>query len=194
MSEFLLFLRMGVDHVTEMNNTHHIFFLLSLFAIYPINQWVKIIILLTAFSLGHILSLLPVFLGTASISADFTVWMIPGLILLSAIMNFLQKSDKFKPGIFKMKYSSAIIFGFLNGTRFYQGLFKIPGSTVNHAGPLFSYNLGVELAQIFIVVIIVVVSLLFTDILKMKKREWQLTLTGIASGAAIVMLADHFSK
>lgn len=194
MSEFLLFIRIGVDHVVEMNHTHHIFFLLSLFAIYHIKQWVKIIILLTAFTLGHILSLIPVFIGIPAIPDDIIEWMIPLLVLSSAIMNFPQKSDKFKPGIFKMKYLSAIIFSFLNGTGFYQDLSKIPGNREYYAGPLFSFNLGVELAQIFTLVIIVVISLLFTDILKMKRREWILIVTGIASGAAMLMLADHFFK
>ena len=57
MSEFLLYFELGFDHILDLNGYDHLLFIVALCAIYVSSDWKKLLILVTAFTIGHSLTL-----------------------------------------------------------------------------------------------------------------------------------------
>ena len=57
MSVFELYLRLGIEHIADFKGYDHILFVLSISIVYSIKQWKKLLILITAFTIGHSLTL-----------------------------------------------------------------------------------------------------------------------------------------
>lgn len=192
MSEFQLYLRLGLDHIADIHSYDHILFIISLCIIYPIKQWNKILILITAFTIGHSITLALATLKIISIPTKLVEFLIPLTIFITAFINLLQKSDNFKPGTYKIKYLAALFFGFIHGMGFSNYLRSLLGKGDSLLIPLLSFNIGIELGQIFIDIIIITLSILIVDLMKVKRREWVLVLSGAAMGVASILMIDRF--
>jgi hypothetical protein len=192
MSEFQLYLRLGLDHIADIHSYDHILFLISLCVIYPIKQWNKILLLITAFTLGHSITLALATLRIISIPTKLVEFLIPLTIFITAFLNLLQKSDNFKPGTYKIKYLTALLFGLIHGMGFSNYLRSLLGKGESLAIPLLSFNIGIELGQIIIDLIIITLSILVVDLIKVKRREWVLVLSGAAMGVASILMIDRF--
>jgi len=103
MSEFYLFFRSGMGNIKNIHNYQHIMFLISLFAFYPVKKWKKILLLITAFKVGHCISLAFIFIKIFNMSMENINFFIPVIILISVSLNFPQKSDKFRSVIYKIQ-------------------------------------------------------------------------------------------
>ena len=57
MQPFPFYLQIGFEHISNLAGYDHILFLVALCAVYRLEQWRKIIILVTAFTLGHCVTL-----------------------------------------------------------------------------------------------------------------------------------------
>ena len=189
MSVFQIYLKPGLEHVADIRNYDHILFIATLFIVYPLSQWKKILLLLTAFTAGHIMALILASLKILSVSPGFVEFFFPALIFFSAIVNLFRKSEKFNPGIFKLKYLTASAFALIHGMSFSSHLAGL-GQEENFFLPLLLYNIGIELGQMLIIFTFTALSLLFVDLLKVKSREWILFISGVAIGAALIMIAD----
>jgi hypothetical protein len=192
MSVFHLYLKLGLEHIADIQSYDHILFIISLCIIYPLNQWSHILLLITAFTIGHSFTLALATLRIISVNVKLIEFLIPVTIFLSALMNLFQKSDKFKPGTFKIKYGVALFFGLIHGLGFSGYLRSMLGKEESIVLPLFSFNVGIELGQILIITCFIALSLLFVDLLKVKRREWVLVLSGIAMGVAMLLMKERF--
>ena len=192
MSEFQLYFRLGLDHIADIHSYDHILFIISLCIIYPVKLWNKILILITAFTIGHSITLALATLKIISIPAKLVEFMIPLTILITASLNLLQKSDNFRPGTYKTKYFTALFFGLIHGMGFSNYLGSLLGKGDSLTIPLLSFNIGIELGQIIVVLIIITLSVLVVDLMKVKRREWVLALSGAAMGVASVLMIDRF--
>ena len=192
MSEFQLYLRLGLDHIADIHSYDHILFIISLCIIYPIKLWNKILFLITAFTLGHSITLALATLKIISIPTKLVEFLIPLTIFITAFINLLQKSDNFKPGTYKFKYLTALFFGLIHGMGFSNYLRSLLGKGDSLVIPLLSFNIGIELGQIIIVLIIITLSILIIDLMKVKRREWVLVLSGAAMGVASILMIDRF--
>jgi len=192
MSEFQLYMNLGIEHIADIQSFDHILFIISLCVIYPIKQWKKILILITAFTIGHSLTLALASLKLISFDTRIIEFLIPVTIFLTASLNLLQKSDNFNSSLHKYKYLAALFFGLIHGLGFSNYLVSLLGETRNMIHPLFAFNCGIEIGQIIIVLLITALSLLFVDIFKTKRREWLLTWSGAAMGISAVLMIQRF--
>jgi ABC-type antimicrobial peptide transport system permease subunit len=192
MSVFQLYLRLGIDHIADIQSYDHILFVISLCIIYPIKHWKKLLILITAFTLGHTTTLILATLQILKIQTDVIEFLIPVTIFMTAFGNVLQKSDKFSSVSHRYKYALAMFFGLIHGLGFSNYLRSMLSKEEGLLGPLLSFNIGIELGQIIIVAIIVGLTILAVDILGVKRREWNLIFSGAAMGIALIMGIERF--
>ncbi|MFC2117045.1 HupE/UreJ family protein [Bacteroidota bacterium] len=191
MSLFELYLRLGFDHIADLIGYDHILFIITLCGVYKINQWRKVIILVTAFTIGHSVTLALATLKILNIPTDIIEFLIPVTIFITAFGNIIQKQDNVSKQLHYFKYSAALFFGLIHGLGFSNYLRSLLGLEDNIIGPLFSFNLGIESGQLIIVLAILAVSYFLTEVLKVKRREWNLVISGIGLGISLILMIER---
>jgi hypothetical protein len=192
MSSFHLYLKLGIEHIADLRGFDHILFLLALCAVYKLFQWKKVIILVTAFTVGHSLTLVLATLDLIHFSSDAIEFLIPITILLTCIGNLLQKSDKISSKAHFFKYGVALFFGLIHGLGFSFYLRSLLGQEDSIVGPLFAFNIGLELGQLIIVLIVLLITWFLVTILHIKHREWNLVLSGAGAGISLILIMERW--
>jgi len=192
MSIFELYLRLGISHIADFKGYDHILFIITLCSVYPLGEWKRILILITAFTIGHSLTLLLATLGLVHISSSLIEFLIPLTIFLTAAGNIISRKEMVGRGLHLLKYSLALFFGLIHGLGFSNYLHSLLGAESHIVMPLFAFNVGIELGQIMIVTALIVLSWIFINLLKVNRREWNLVLAGAGLGIALVLMADRF--
>ena len=168
MTEFELYLRLGFEHISDLKGYDHILFVIALAAVYPLREWKHLLILVTAFTIGHSVTLALSTLGWVNVDADLIETLIPITIFITAALNiaerFAKDPDKALQRDWRMKYALAIGFGLIHGLGFSNYLRAILGGEQSLVLPLFSFNIGLEIGQLVILVITFVVSGIVTGL------------------------------
>lgn len=164
---FKEYLKLGIEHILDPNGIDHVLFLLVLVILFSLKNWKQVIVLATAFTIGHSLTLAFSALGWISTSSKLIEILIALSIAFTALLNMFKPDPK---GDLKGRYLSAIIFGLIHGFGF-AGFFKTILGNDSIVLPLLAFNIGVELAQVTIVILVLLASYLIVDILKLKKRH-----------------------
>lgn len=193
MSDFQIYLSLGFKHITDFKGYDHIIFVMALCAIYRLKDWKKVAFLVTAFTIGHSITLALATLNVITYSTKLIELLIPITIVLTCLINFFHKSSQYtyqtESSSF-FRYPVAMIFGLIHGMGFSNYLKSLLGKEQIIWQPLFSFNLGLELGQLVIVGIILIISSLLLDILRIKKHNWNLILSGIVMGIALTLIRD----
>jgi apolipoprotein N-acyltransferase len=193
MSDFEIYLPLGFQHITNIQGYDHILFIIALCAIYRLKDWKKVAFLVTAFTIGHSLTLYLVTLNLITYNTKLIELLIPITIFLTCIINFFHKSARYswdieKPSIFR--YPVAMTFGLMHGMGFSNYLKSLLGTEQSVWQPLLAFNIGLELGQLVIVVIVLLISSLLLDVFRVKKHNWNLILSGIILGVALTLIRD----
>ncbi len=191
MSVFGIYLQLGFEHIIDITAYDHILFIVTLCAVYQIKEWRKVLILITAFTIGHSITLALASLNIVTVNANLIEFLIPFTIFIMAIANILNKKVEYSTSLHRFKYLMATIFGFIHGLGFSNYLRSLLGSEQSIAKPLFAFNLGLELGQIVIVVSILLLALFVTSFLNTPKREWNLILSGAGLGISLILMLER---
>lgn len=194
MSIFNLYFKIGFEHITDIVGYDHILFLLTLVSVYAISQWKQLLILITAFTIGHSITLVLSVLEIFVIKSSIIEVLIPITILFTSVLNLFQTSNKVSKGFHLFKYILALFFGLIHGMGFSNYLRSLLGSEDNLLMPLLGFNLGLELGQIIVVFVVILLSMLFINIIKVKYREWNLVLSGAGIGIALILILERLSN
>lgn len=192
MSTFRLYLSLGIDHISDLAGYDHILFLTALCAVYSLRQWPRILILVTAFTIGHTLTLALATLDVLRVSTGLIEFLIPVSIFITGLSNVLQKSDQVSAGAHRFKYIVALFFGLIHGLGFSNYLRSLLGGEKELIMPLFSFNLGLEIGQVLIVGIVLLVSLLLVLGAGVNRRDWNLLLSGAAMGVSMILCIERW--
>lgn len=188
MTVFKLYLSLGVNHILDLEAYDHILFIVSLTAIYLIKQWKQILILVTAFTLGHTTTLVLSTLNIININPQLVEFLIPITIIFTGFANiFVKDYQKINKKLYYIKYSTSVFFGLIHGLGFSSYLKSMLSSENNLVIPLLSFNLGIELGQFIIVIIIISLSYIIVNKLKFPQREWALLVSGAGIGVALIL-------
>ena len=187
MGSFDLYLGLGFEHISDINAYDHILFITALCAVYKLHQWKHILILVTAFTVGHSVTLALSALQIITIPSAIIEFLIPVTILATAIYNVLNK-DEIAAGKIRINYFLALFFGFIHGMGFSNYFRALLGGEESIVMPLFAFNLGLEIGQILIVVIIMGLSFLAMNVFHAKHREWNLFISGAAAGVSLTLM------
>ena len=186
---FKLYLELGIAHISDLQGYDHILFVAMLCAVYTYKEWRQVLILVTAFTAGHSLTLA---LATLNIIRVSTVWiefLIPVTVFVTAVGNII--TGKPGKGAAVIKYALALFFGLIHGLGFSNYLRSLLGTGKSIFIPLLSFNIGVELGQILIVFCILTLTAIMIHIIKMKQREWTLVLAGAGAGIALTLMLER---
>jgi len=191
MHPFQFYLKLGFEHIADLAAYDHILFLVALCAVYRIEQWRKILILVTAFTIGHSVTLVLVSLDIVTIPSSIIKFLIPLTIFLTALHNVIGSAKTGKKAKMKRNYVMALFFGLIHGmdfSNYFKALIMDPSDIVI---PLLGFNVGIELGQLLIVFFIVGIAFLFLHVLKIKHREWNLFISGAAAGTSLISMLEN---
>ena len=182
---FGTYLELGFEHILDLNGYDHILFIVALCAAYSYYNWKKILILITAFTIGHSITLALSALDIIHFNADIIELLIPVTILLTAILNFFVRS---KSPNWRVIYFLPLFFGFIHGMGFSNYFKALLGREAEIILPLFAFNIGVELGQICIVAVIMFLNYLVVGKGKVPQRSWNTVVSIIAVILSLVMI------
>ena len=192
MTTFEAYLRLGFSHITDLNGYDHILFIVGLCAIYELRDWKKVLILVTAFTVGHSITLALATLKIVNFRSNVIEFLIPITILLTALGNFFYKSKvsrlniKEKPD--RLRYVMALLFGLIHGLGFSNYLRSLLGKEESILQPLFAFNIGLELGQLVIVLVLLTIASICSVFFKVAKRDWNLVVSSMVIGIAITLI------
>ena len=190
MHPFEFYLKLGFEHIANLNGYDHILFLVVLCAVYQINQWKNILILVTAFTIGHSITLFIVSLDFFSISSRIIKVLIPVTILITSLQNVINIKQIENSTRMGKNYFMALFFGLIHGmdfSNYFKALIMSPDEIVI---PLLGFNIGIELGQLLIVLFIVLISFIFLNIIKIKHLKWNLFISGAAFGMSLISIME----
>ena len=188
-----MYINLGFQHISDLAGYDHILFLLALCAVYSIDQWRRLFILVTAFTVGHSITLALSSFGWVVIPSHIIEFLIPVTILITAIRNVaVPASDQLTDDQVNMTghYLVALCFGFIHGMGFSNYFRALMMDSSSITIPLLGFNLGIEIGQLLVVSIIVIVASLVVKFAQVKHRDWNLFISGAAAGISLVLMND----
>lgn len=189
MNDIELFFSLGWHHIISTGALDHILFIIALSAIYIFKEWKKVLILVTAFTIGHSLTLALSVYDIIRINNRLVEVLIPCTIAITAVFNFFQKG--FIQKKIQLNYFFALFFGLIHGMGFANSIrFMLPQDETI-ALPLLSFNIGLEAGQIVIVLLILLLSYLFITILHTPRKIWVYILSAVALITSLQMIVER---
>lgn len=186
-----MFFPMGIEHITALNGLDHILFIMALCVRYTIGDWKKLLVLITAFTIGHSLTLALSSLRIIDVPQVITEFLIALTILITAINNCFVKDFVFR-NKYPTIYFLALFFGCIHGLGFSSVLRNMFGSNESIAGQLLGFNLGLEVGQLIIVSAILILSFVLLDIFRVNRRSYLLFVSGGIAALAIEMAVQRY--
>jgi hypothetical protein len=187
MSEFTTYLGLGFDHILDIQGMDHMLFIIVLAVSYQIRDWKRVLALVTAFTIGHSITLALSTLEIMTISGEIIEKLIPVTILLTAILALFNLS-KDNSSISKLNYLMALFFGLIHGLGFSNYLKALLGGEKNIVFQLLSFNLGLEVGQLIIILFYLLITAIFINKMKVNKRDWNLSIISAVIGATLIMI------
>lgn len=194
METFWFYFKEGLFHVLDWQAYDHILFLIVLTVPYLFSNWKRLLTLVTVFTVGHTLALALSAYGVVSVKSSWIELLIPITILITALFNVFtagKSAKKEKVGIYLI---TTLFFGLIHGLGFSTYFKMMTANTSSKFLPLLEYTLGIEVAQIAIVVLVLIVSFLGQSILRFSLRDWVMVISAVVIGMVIPMLVGSLSS
>ena len=170
MQDFLFYLQLGWEHIISKDALDHQLFILALIAIFSFRDWKKVLILVTAFTIGHSLTLVLSALDVFRFPSDWVEFLIPCTIVFTALDNIIFSKNEKK--LIQLNYYLALLFGLIHGMGFANSVRMMLAQEQSITIPLFGFNVGLEIGQIAVVIIVLCIFYLLSTFLKLQKKHW----------------------
>ncbi len=170
MESFWLWFTTGLQHILDINGYDHILYVVALCVCYTYKEFKKLLILVSAFTIGHSITLCFSVLNILTIRQPLIEILIPTTIIITCVLNVF--TSKFETKNYNFKYLLAMLFGFIHGMGFSYLLKSLLGKEERIIMPLLSFNLGLEIGQIFVVFVMLLISLILVRYTKLDKTVW----------------------
>ena len=190
MNDFVLYFKMGLTHVLDFSAYDHILFLIVLAVVFNFRQWQKVLWLVTLFTIGHSITLALSAYKIVQFPIDVIEFLIPLTIFITGFINVVfTKNTGAKNGLLNLIF--ALFFGLIHGLGFSNYFKMMIGQEEDKLMPLLEFALGIEAAQIIIVLGILILGAIFQGLFKVSKRDWVMVTSSIVIGFAIQMMIDR---
>lgn len=199
MSEFALYLRLGATHIADLAGYDHILFVAALAVSYPPGAWRRLALLVTAFTVGHSLTLVVSTLGWVQVSAALVEALIPATILVTATVQlWTYRTPRQRPvdddsGSLLLRFALASAFGLVHGLGFSTFLRALLGAEESLLLPLFAFNVGLELGQLVILAAVLLLGAVCTRVLGVQRRAWVLFVAAVTGSVATLLLIERLA-
>ncbi len=188
MSSFQLYFKLGLQHILDIQGFDHILFILALCAVYVVRDWKKILILITAFTIGHSLTLALATFNVIQVRSDLIEFLIPVTIAVTALATLFKPKPSTGRGI-QFNYLFAIFFGLIHGLGFSNYLQALLGKETSIWQPLLAFNIGLEVGQIVIVASYLLLTTL-ANLAGVNRKEWTLVVSAFVLGVACMLMLE----
>lgn len=189
MNTFISFFQSGWHHIVDINAYDHLLFVMTLCAAFRFHQWKQILVIITAFTIGHSVTLVLSAFGYIPDNSTIVELLVPVTIMITAISNIKNYEEE---GVFSnknIKYLIALGFGLIHGLAFASN-FKVMMFTSDIIFPLFSFNLGIEIGQLVIFALFMTVLYSYSNFLKGEHLKWNVFVSGIGFGVAATLFIN----
>lgn len=190
MSQFELYFQLGIRHILDINGLDHILFIVALCSIYILKDWKRVLVLVTAFTIGHSITLALSALNILLVNTAIIEFLIPVTIFITAFANLFKKQFSFQHKKLQLNYFFALFFGLIHGFGFSNYLKSLLGSQNSIVGQLFAFNLGLELGQIVVVMIFLLLTFMALNIFSVPRKDWNLIISSGTAAIAITLMMD----
>jgi HupE / UreJ protein len=190
MPDFAFYFKIGWQHIISWEALDHWLFIVALTALYLLSNWKQVLVLITAFTIGHSLTLALSMYEVLRVNDKLAEFLIPVTILITAVFNFFQK--EFTSQSLRLNYFLALFFGLIHGLGFANTLRFMLAKDQQIGWSLFSFNIGLEAGQLIVVVCILLLSYVVVNSLLIKRRWWVWALSGVAFCIALKMIVEKW--
>lgn len=192
MDAFFIYLNMGLNHVLDIKGYDHVLFLLALISPYAFKDWKRILFLVSIFTVGHTLALVLSVYNVVSVKASLVEFLIPVTILITALFALFTAGKTTKKESVTFVAGVTLFFGLIHGLGF-SNYFKtiMIGTPSEKVLPLMEFALGIEGAQLIVVLVGLILAYIAQAVFKFSKREWGLIIASFIIGAVVPMLIEN---
>jgi hypothetical protein len=192
MDEFVIFLKTGIMHVLNLHAYDHLLFLIALSVPYIAKDWKRIIILITSFTLGHTISLLLSVFNIVKVLNSWVELLILATILITAFYNIIIVGKSSKNSSITFIAVVTIFFGILHGLGF-ANYFNtlLPGKPTDKLVPLLEFAIGIEVAQIIVVIAVLIVAFIAQTLFRFNKRDFVLIMSSFVLGVVVPLILEN---
>jgi len=191
MEQLKLFFELGLRHVLDIDGYDHVLFLIVLAVPYLFSSWKKILFLVTVFTVGHTVSLILSSFDIVIVNKGLVEFVIPITIGITALVNIMYSGKIVSNIKVGTVFFMTLFFGIIHGLGFSNYFKMIVGNTDYKLIPLLEFALGVEVAQIIVVIVVLLLGTIAQNIFRVTKRDWVLVISSITLGVIIPMLLSR---
>jgi hypothetical protein len=167
MNDFSFYFIEGWRHIISTDALDHQLFILALAVVYTFSDWKKVLILVTAFTIGHSLTLALSVLDLIRVSSPWVEFLIPVTIVLTAAWNIFNGKPVKNVNT---NYFLALGFGLIHGLGFANSIRMMLASDQSLGMGLFGFNVGLEAGQVLVVLIILLLGKVLLELVKVPQR------------------------
>jgi len=189
MSDFRFYFDIGWEHIMNWKALDHLLFIAALATIYLLKDWKQVLILVTAFTIGHSITLVLSVFDIFRFSTRWVEFLIPCTILITAMSNLFQK--KFTSKSIRINYFLALFFGLIHGMGYANYIRFMLAKDQNLGWGLFGFNVGLEAGQIVVVIIIILLAWAILTLFKINRRDWVLFISAGIFSLALKMTLER---
>lgn len=190
MQTVVLFFKQGLSHILDLDGIDHLLFILAITVFFSLSQWRKLALLITAFTIGHSITLVLSVYDIFTLPRDIIEQLIPITIIVTCINNFIKV---YKPTQinYQLLYTIVLIFGCIHGLAFSNFLKMAFFEDDNLLASLVGFNIGIELGQLIIVgVFLAAIQMAFRRFKKLKHEHVIISCSAIILIFAVKILWD----
>lgn len=191
LDNFWMNVEYGIFHILDIKSYDHILFLIVLAVPYLFKDWKRVLLLVTMFTVGHLLSLIAVVYGLVKVEVSLVDFLIPITILVFAFYNIFTAHKKSSPNTVGVLFFSTLFIGLIHGLGFARQFNVFAGNKSRKFLLLLEFELGIEIAQIIIVLVLLVLALIAQTVFRFSKRDWVMVVSSIVIGLVIPMLLQN---
>ncbi len=190
MNDVLFYFTLGWQHIISFDALDHQLFILALIVLYALGEWKQVLILVTAFTIGHSLTLALSTLKILSVPSRLVEFLIPCTIFITAAANIIKPGQRDRK--VQLNYFLALFFGCIHGLGFANALQFMLARDQSFAWSLLSFNAGLEAGQITVVIILLLLAHIFINYLKVNRRYWIVIISSLVLLVSVKMIIERF--
>ena len=189
MNDFLFYLNLGWEHIISLDALDHQLFVLVLVAVFALKDWENILWIITAFTIGHSVTLALSVFDIVRAPAKWVEFLIPLTIVVTALDNILMRNRQ--KNLMKMNFYLALFFGLIHGMGFANTARMMIANEQHIFLPLLGFNIGLELGQIAVVAVILVVQYVMLTLFKVNRKDWLLFISSGVFALSLKMTLER---
>lgn len=182
MQEFWFYIKLGLQHVLDINAYDHILFLTAMALPFTFKSWKNVLLLATVFTVTHCLALVFSVYEIMVVDATWIEFLIPVTILATALFNIVDVLLLKENRTIWFHMLATGFFGLVHGFGFSNYFKMMIMGEEDKLAPLLGFAGGIELSQVVIVLLVLVLAFVVQTLMNVKQRVF------ILVGSIVVIL------